>query len=410
MTNGINNVETLAPPAGQAISPESCKTLHILPTPVHVLFVIDELCELGGAERILLKMVRLLPKDLFRCSVVTFRIREDLEELTEIGCPLYVFPLKKTYDFNALRMAMRLRNLIRREKVSIVHTFFETSDLWAGLVARLSGCPVLISSRRDMGILRSGKHRAAYKLMARFYDKVLAVSPQVRDFCVRHDGLRPEQVEILMNGLELDTVFRAQGRAVMRRRHAIADQAPVVVTVANIRRVKGLDVLVRASKLVCRKHPKAIFLVIGKVLEEDYRRRLERMIAEAGMAGNFRFMGGREDVCDLLKMGDVFCLPSRSEGFSNALIEAMACRLPCVATDVGGNQEAVEDWETGFIVNNEDWRGMAERLTILLDDRELAVSMGRKAEAVVRAKFTAEAMMGRITGVYRDMLAERRRG
>src|SRR5216684_5034442 len=161
MTNGINNVETLAPPAGQAISPESCKTLHILPTPVHVLFVIDELCELGGAERILLKMVRLLPKDLFRCSVVTFRIREDLEELTEIGCPLYVFPLKKTYDFNALRMAMRLRNLIRREKVSIVHTFFETSDLWAGLVARLSGCPVLISSRRDMGILRSGKHRAA---------------------------------------------------------------------------------------------------------------------------------------------------------------------------------------------------------------------------------------------------------
>lgn len=407
MSNRINQIEVLPPPVGEELCPESRKSLHIVPAPVHVLFIIDELCELGGAERILLKMVRLLPKDLFRCSVVTFRIREDLAELKDIGCPLHVFPLKKTYDWNALKTAVRLRTLIRREKVSIVHTFFETSDLWAGMVARLSGRPVLISSRRDLGILRSAKHRFAYKAMARFYDKVLAVSPQVREFCIRTDGLSPSRVETLMNGLELDAVAKPQSRAVIRWQNAIADNVPVIATVANIRRVKGLDVLVQAAKLVCPKYPKAIFMVIGRELEEEYCRDLERMISEAGLDPNFRFMGGREDVYALLKMSDVFCLPSRSEGFSNALIEAMACRLPCIATDVGGNREAVVDRETGFIVPSEDWRSIAESILCVLDDRQLAASMGSAGEAVVRAKFTMEAMMNRITCIYQELLKER---
>ena len=133
------------------------------------------------------------------------------------------------------------------------------------------------------------------------------------------------------------------------------------------------------------------------------------MIAEAGLRENFRFMGGRDDVYALLKMSDVFCLPSRSEGFSNALIEAMACRLPCVATDVGGNREAVEDCETGFIVPSEDWRAMAERLITVLDDRDLTAAMGSRAEADVRVRFTAEAMMSRIAAIYCELLKETRR-
>src|SRR5262249_42250073 len=159
-----NNLPGYSRVAGAALEeapPAECKTLHIARSftaaPTHVLFIIDELCEMGGAEKALLKMVRLLPHELFRCSILTFKVNEQAEELKNISCPLHVLPLKKTYDWNAWKVAWQIRQLIRHERVSIVHTFFETSDIWAGPIARLSGCPVLISSRRDLGILRSLK-------------------------------------------------------------------------------------------------------------------------------------------------------------------------------------------------------------------------------------------------------------
>jgi len=370
----------------------------------HVLFIIDELCEMGGAERVLLKMIRLLPKELFRCSLITFKINEEVEELKNLGCPLYVLPLGKTYDWNALRVARQIRRFIRQEKVTVAHTFFETSDLWGGPIAKLSGCPVLISSRRDMGILRSGKHWMAYKIVGHLCDTVLAVSPQVRDYVIRQDGLNPAKVQTLFNGLEMEQVAAATSRKTMRESLGIPETTPVIITVANIRKVKGIDVLVQAAQAVCRKHPQALFLVVGRKSEEEYCRELERTITEMGLTDNFRFMGSSEDVFSLLKMSDVSCLPSRSEGFSNALIEAMACKLPCVATDVGGNREALKHNETGFIVANEDWQDMGARLTSLLDDRALSAAMGSRGEQVIYEKFTVETMMRDLIRLYQGLL------
>jgi glycosyltransferase involved in cell wall biosynthesis len=375
----------------------------------HVLFMIDELWEMGGAERVLLKMIRLLPRDRFRCTLLTFKVREGIDELRTIGCSVWVVPLGRTYNWNAFRAARQIRRFIREQSVAIVHTFFETSDLWGATVARLSGCPVVISSRRDLGILRSAKHRIAYRLFRGLYDRVLAVSPQVRDFCIQTDGLSPKKVLTLFNGLELEPILAAPEREVTRWRNAIHDDLPVIATVANIRRVKGIDVLVRAAKFVCGRYPQALFLVIGEPSEQDYCDELKEAVRSSGLQGNFRFMGSREDVFSLLRMSDVFCLPSRSEGFSNALLEAMACRLPCVATDVGGNREAIEDGQSGYIVASEDSQEMGRRILALLDNRALATAMGRRAEAVIREKFTAEAMMNNLMEIYSGLLEARGR-
>lgn len=391
--------------------PAVCKDLHILKSGTdlvpHILFIIDELCEMGGAERVLLKMVRLLPRRLFRCSLITFKVDDSIEELKHISCPLYVLNLKKTYDRNALAVASQIHAFVKREHVSVVHTFFETSDLWGGMVSRLSGVPVLVSSRRDLGILRSTKHKIAYKMMARFYDAVLAVSPQVREFCIREDGLKPSKVRTLFNGIELGPSPAPSRRAVMRRELGIASDAPVVSTIANIRKIKGLDVLVQAAGLVVSKYPKVVFVVAGKISEKEYFQELEKTCALLGIQKNVRFLGSREDVPSILEMSDVFCLPSRSEGFSNALIEAMACALPCVATDVGGNREALQDGKTGFIVKTEDWRDMARRLIALLDNREAATRMGVQGQEIVRSRFSADAMMRELVRLYQALLAEK---
>lgn len=416
MSNRFNDL-TAYPEAASATleeaAPVECKTLHTGRTAPdsrpHVLFIIDELCEMGGAERVLFKMIRLLPQDLFRCSLITFRINPEAEEVKNISCPTYVLPLKSTYDWNALKVAGQIRRFIRQEKVSIVHTFFETSDLWAGPIAKLSGCPVLISSRRDLGILRSFKHRVGYKLLRGLYDSVLAVSPQVREFCIRKDGLNPAKVQTLFGGLEMERVANATGRTIMRRRMDIAEAVPVITTVGNIRRVKGIDVLVEAAALVCRKHPNALFLVAGRKSDEEYCRELEEKVVSLRLTENFRFLGSCEDVFSILRMSDVFCLPSRSEGFSNALMEAMACRLPCVATDVGGNREVLRHGETGFIVASEDNQDLAQRLIRLLDNPSLATEMGLRGEEVVQSGFTAQAMMKNLVRVYQELLAAKER-
>src|SRR5580704_14479717 len=125
-------------------------TGEAIPRP-HVLFLIDHLLSLGGGETNLLKVVQLLPPELVRCSIGTFRI--DPKIRANISVPVHVFPWKRVYHLDALKAAGALRKVIRDEHVDIVQTYFETSNLWGGLVAKLSGA-LLLSSRRDMGILR----------------------------------------------------------------------------------------------------------------------------------------------------------------------------------------------------------------------------------------------------------------
>jgi glycosyltransferase involved in cell wall biosynthesis len=376
-------------------------------SPIHILYVIDQLCEAGGAERILLKMIQLLPRERFRCSLVTFKIDETINLFKELPCPHLVLPLGRTYDWNALQTARKIRKFIRDEEVKIVHTFHETSDLWAGLVSKLSGRPALVSSRRDMGILRSPKHDFGYRMMNPMVDLVLAVSEEVRRFCIQKDHLSPEKVVTLYNGLELSRISNRNGNRSLRCELGIEASAPIVATVGHIRPVKGIDVLVETAARVAREFPGVAFLVIGRNSDPKYCRELESRIAELGLRENIRFFGESENISSLLQMCDVFFLPSRSEGFSNALIEAMACGLPCIATRVGGNAEAIEEGCSGYLVESEDSQTAAERILALLRNPEKARKMAEAGRDTVERKFTADVMIHRLVGCYDQLLARR---
>lgn len=371
----------------------------------HVLYVIDQICQLGGAERVLLEMIRRLPSDRFRCSVVTFQIEPGLKAFESGSSPVRVLPLRRTYDFGAIKTALVLRDFIRRENVSIVHTFFETSDLWAAPIARLSGCPVLVSSRRDMGILRTRKHHFAYPIVNRFFDRVLAVSDEVRSYALNHDHLAPQRVETLYNGVDLEALDAKAAEVSPLLGLRLKSTSLVVSTLGNIRHVKGIDIFARAAARVCHVYPDAVFLVVGGVLEPESFRKLLALVDSLGIKDNFRFLGAMSNPYPVLAASDVFCLPSRSEGFSNALIEAMGFRLPCVATRVGGNAEALTEGVNGFLVENEDADAIADRLLRLLRDPNLRRGMGQAARQTVETRFSMNAMMSRLTEIYDELLA-----
>lgn len=367
----------------------------------HILLVLDQFPKsLGGGERIALRLASLLPSYGYRVSILSFFIHPQsaLFDYTA-PCPVYQLPLQRTYDLTALRAAFALRGFLRQQDVRIVQTFFESSDLWAGLVVKTLSRAKLIWSRRDMGILRQSKHSAAYRLMANAPDRVFAVSEQVRRHAIEVDRIDPSRVQTIYNGLDLPI-----GTTVARTH---APGAFHITTVGNIRRVKGHDLFIQAAATVMEHFPDACFSIAGEILEPDYFAELERLVQNLNLTGRFRFVGGISNLSEHFETADLFVLPSRSEGFSNAILEAMAGALPVIATDVGGNAEAVEHGRSGLIIPPENAAALAAAILQMLADPALARQMGVAGKALAAERFTTEAMMRRITTVYADLLANR---
>jgi glycosyltransferase involved in cell wall biosynthesis len=365
----------------------------------HVLLVLDQFPKtLGGGERIVLRLAALLPEYGYRASILTFSAHPESAGLQSPPCPIYLLPLRRTYNFSALRAALELRGFLKQQRIQLVQTFFESSDLWAGLVTKTMSDAKLIWSRRDMGILRGSKHRVAYRLMSHLPDGVFAVSEQVRQHCIEVDRIDASRVQTIYNGLDLaDWDMVSQPKRPGRF---------VVATVGNIRRVKGHDVFIRAAASIVPQFPNVSFSIAGDILEPDYFAELQSLVRDLGLADHFHFAGGVTNLREHLSAADIFVLPSRSEGFSNAIVEAMAASLPVVATDVGGNAEAVKDGVSGFIVPSENPAALATAITQLLSDPSKAQEMGAAGKKLVAEKFTTDAMMHQITLAYASLLTK----
>ena len=378
-------------------------------SPVRITYIIDQLCNIrSGGELALLRIIRHLPRDRFQPSVVTFKVKPSSAQIVQdLGCPLHVFPIQRTYDWVGFTTALKLRSLLAVKGPSIVHTFFETSNIWGGLITKLSFGPMLVSSRRDMGILRSTKHHLAYKLINVLSDRVLTVSNEVRRLCIEQEGIRESKLSTVYNGVDLSCVDSAEDRFALKEKLGIHRASHVITTVANIRRVKGLDVFIKAAAIVHSRFKSAVFLIAGWPNEPQYFDELRQLVIALGLQNHVYFLGEVEDVFPILKHSDVFCLLSRTEGFSNALLEAMACRLPCVATRVGGNAEVIDDGSNGYLVPDEDPKAAAERVTMLLESRERAREIGHSARRTIEARFTVEIMIDQLTKLYTNLLAAR---
>lgn len=365
----------------------------------HILFVVDQFGKtLGGGERIVLKVAALLPQYGYRASILTLSAHPDSAALKAPPCSIFLLPLQNSYNLTALRAAFELRRFLKQQRIQIVHTFFESSDIWGGLVTKTMSKAKLVWARRDMGILRSRKHQIAYRLMAGMPDAVFAVSEQVRRHSIEVDRIDPACVQTIYNGLNLEDWDMAP-------RPVKAPDEYLVTTVGNIRRVKGHDVLIRAAAAVVNQFPKVTFSIAGDVLEAGYFVELQSLVKDLKLGSHFRFDGGVTNLRQHLAAADIFVLPSRSEGFSNAIVEAMAASLPVVATNVGGNAEAVEDGVSGLLVPSDDPGALSAAILKLLSDPAQTRAMGTAGRNLVAERFTVEAMMNWTASAYRNLLS-----
>ena len=230
-------------------------------------------------------------------------------------------------------------------------------------------------------------------------DRVVFNSKNVVDFSILNEGVRPEQVVVIPNGVPARD--QAPDKPTLRARLGLPNDCPLIGTVGRLRPQKGVEVLLHAFQWVIIEEPTTVLLVIG---DGELRPDLERLAHTLGVADSVRFLGERPDVSDILPALDVYAHPALFEGMPNAVMEAMAAGLPVVATDVDGTRELIEDGNTGWLVPSGDAPKLAERILILFADPLAARHAGQAAARKIHAAYSLEAMVAGFDDLYRSLL------
>ena len=380
---------------------------------IKILFIIDYFHRTGGTEKHLVQLIDCLPQNEFQCSVVVFDLGANrlLDGLRVQGVEIVSLPVKREYVPNALVQGWRLSRLIRIHKYDVIQTIHQKSDSYGALIAWLSGCRHLISSKRDTGALRRPWHLMINRLLKPLFQMHIAVADAVRAAVIANDRLPPERVVTIYNGVDAER-FRPPSpdqRAEARARLGLVARDFVVGMVAGFRPEKNHEMFFAALQEVLPQMPSLKVLAVGA---GPHLARFQNEIGISALGARTLFAGGVPDVLPYLWAMDVACLtPGSNEGFSNAVLEQMAVGLPVVVTAVGGNAEAVVDGECGRVIRPFDTGALARALTELHGDTGRRVALGAAARRRVEARFSLTRMCSEHARLYRSLCnAERSTG
>jgi glycosyltransferase involved in cell wall biosynthesis len=369
----------------------------------------------GGSERQLAALLEGLPTERYEKHVICLsgfgamydRISKAADHVYDLKYPR----LRKGGKLQVMRLPTaalvfpRMVWLLRKIQPDILHTLIPVCNVIGAWCAPYAKIPKLVCTRLSLGDYRD-KNLLMAKLEnfvdARF-DLVHCKSRGIMEDVLRREPIPAERIRIVYNGLNTAPYEAAVNIAVLKESLGIPRDAPVIGSVANLHPYKGHVDLVHAVAKIGADFPEVRLLLIGRPAgaENDILAQAEK----AGIADRVILLGERSDVPELLQCMDVFVLASHEEGFSNAVLEAMAARRPVVATALGGNLEQVVDGETGYLVPSKDPEAMAARLQQLLASSELARSMGEKGYQRVRETFSYEAMIAGMEQFYAETLS-----
>jgi len=383
------------------VAPTSSQRLRVL------VLTDTAILGLGGSEGFLRRLVSRLPPDRFQFDVLQLahEIPPEKAMARSLGpsVRLHHSPVRAIYGRDGIAAWRYVRRLIRDGNYDVVQSQHEKSDLIAALLPQTSRPYLRISNRRDMGFHKSRKLRWLMRHLNRRFDRIIAPSAAILEALVREDGVDPDRCLCIRNGVDTERFAPAddQRRSALRTQLGFTADHLVIGCAARFWAVKRHTDLIQAFADVHAREPRARLALIGDGPE---RPEIERLIAKLGLGDCVSILGARTDVDHILPALDVFALVSSSEGLSNAILEAQACGLPVVATNVGGNPELV-DQDNGVLVPAHDPQAVAEAILALLGDSALRARMGTKARARVQQEHSLAAMLR----VYEAMYVEANR-
>lgn len=383
----------------------SVKSNDPRPLVAHVMFRFDT----GGLENGVVNLINHMPRDAYRHAVIALTEITDFRKRIERDDVQFI-ALNKPPG-HAFRIFPQLYRLFRELRPAIVHSR-NLAALEVAAPAWAAGVPVRIHGEHGRDITDLDGSNRKYQWVRRFYQpfvtRFIALSRDLEGYLVDKVGIVPARISQFYNGVDTQ---RFVPRADATRREVI-DGCPfidadlwLVGTVGRMQHVKDQLTLarafIRAIALVPELRSSLRLIMIG---DGPLRGLAMEELSRAGCADLAWLPGERSDVPAILRGLDCFVLPSLAEGISNTILEAMACALPVIATDVGGNAELVEPGRTGELVPAADPDEMAQRLLYYAKDQDAARAAGHAGRQRVETLFSIESMVMRYQNLYDELL------
>jgi glycosyltransferase involved in cell wall biosynthesis len=364
------------------------------------IVVVSSRLDVGGTERHIARILPALQRRDLDISLYVMERGGPLEaDIAAQGVRVEGSPPGGVLHWPKATLA--LARWLRRERPDVVHFFLPRPYIFGSLAAELARHRLRLMSRRSLTV-----YREKYPLLGRVERflhgrtfGILGNSQAVMDQ-LADEVDDTSKLALIHNGIDLPSPVFTSRRRQTRDLLQIPDDALVMTVIANLIAYKGHRDLVAALAPIKDQLPQPWrLLAIGR--DDGIGADLKAQSQQLGIGDNILWLGERSDVDELLSASDMFILPSHQEGFSNALLEAMAARLPVVATAIGGNRDAVVEGETGSLVPVREPRALAAAILRLARDPVLRASFGEVGRRRVEQRFSLEACVDRYERLYR---------
>lgn len=372
-----------------------------------IAYLIDGL-SMGGAERLMVPILKHLSRAYFDPYVCAMQSKDGnpmADEIRALGVPVECLNIKHLRELDAIP---RLTHYLKSIRADLVHTQLEAANILGNISAKLlrlpSVCTIHVMPSLDVRTKTKMHQRVEWFTLRHFCDRVISVSEEARQYHIKISGSSEEQVTTIYNGIDLSAfsdMDYARERSSVRTELGIPLDADVLVTVAVLRPPKGIQFLIRAMPAILASHPNTYYLIVGS---GSHREALMEEAGKAGVNERVVFAGMRKDVPRLLAASDIFVLPTLTEALPTVLAEAMAARLPLIASRVGGIPEMITNGQNGFLTEPEDLKGLASACIHLLKNREERAAMGAEGWRMVHQKFSIKRQVEQLRDLYLEQL------
>ena len=354
--------------------------------PLRCCFVITSM-PVGGAETLLVNMLRRMDPSIVVPEVVCLKEPGPLGQQIADEFAVHSELLSSKFDILVLP---RLIKLLRNRRIDVVITVGAGDKMfWGRLAAFLAGVPVIASALHSTG-WPDGVGRLNRCLTA-ITDTFIAVADSHGDFLCEFEKFPKEKVRVIRNGIDCDRFCPSDSaRVELRDELELSSNTPLIGIVAALRSEKNHSMLVRAAAQMHGQYPDAHWVIIGDGPE---RSKIESLASELRISDRLHLLGTRHDTDRLVAGLDVFVLCSLNEASPVSILEALACEVPVVATDVGSVGESIVDGQTGFLIESEDVGALADRAARLLSDAELRRAMGSAGRRLVLDSGSLDSMV-----------------
>lgn len=357
----------------------------------------------GGGAKHVYDLVRKLQGE-FAFSVACPDNGPYFVKFKDLGVPVFEVP----FTAFSPRSFFLIRRRMQRDGIELVHVHGRKAGLYGRLACLYADTPVVYSFHglhyQKHGALLRTLSVGVERALAKHTDRFINVSSSERQACLALGLLNVERSLVVYNGIDwqsFDTLKVDIGQ--VKSELGFDPNDVVVGHIAKFDVQKAQDDLAAAIPFVLEECPGAKFLFVG---DGALRPHIEDQVTRLGVDRQVVFTGYRDDVARLLKAIDVVALPSRWEGLSLVLLEAMACRKPIVASRVTGNIDVVVDGVTGFLVPGGSPEALAGKIIRLLQDAQLRDELGRHGRERVEQEFSLTRMVAQMRSVYQDLLGQ----